>query len=425
MWFYETDNQARAQLPSGLDPKVRTRVAEFNDLDVKKPTVDWSKQIKHLPIADILKDLGEPAGEYERLIPLKPASPEWWKGGLYQEESGWGVPALWFNSWYDVSIGPNLELFNHIRATSSDKEARANQYAIVGPRAHCEFDQMAPNEPVGERPMGDSRLDEKAEVFAWFDRWLKGDRKAFPDTTPHVRYFSMGANAWRSSEQWPPKGAQTVRFYLSSAGKANSLFGDGVLSRTAPGADAADSFVYDPANPVDTFGGNDCCNGGLSAAGALDQRKIEARQDVLVYTSEPLDKDLDVSGFVDSVLQVSSDARDTDFAVKLVDVAPDGTAWIIADTIFRARYRDGYDREVFMKPGEVYTLRPTPMTTSNRFGRGHRIRVEVTSSNFPKFYRNLNTGGDNVTETRTVAARNSVHHSAEKPSYIELQVVEK
>jgi putative CocE/NonD family hydrolase len=425
VWLYDTDNPARAQLPSGLDPKVRARVAGFNDLDVKKPEVDWSRQIKHLPVADILKDLGEPRGVYDDLIRLKPASPEWRKGGLYHEESGWGVPALWFNSWYDVSIGPNLELFNHIRSTSSDREARANQFTIVGPRAHCEFDEMAPNSSVGERPMGDSKLDSKAEVFAWFDRWLKGDRKAFPDSTPSVRYFAMGANVWRNSTQWPPRDAKSVRFYLSSSGKANSIFGDGVLSRTPPVSDTSDNFIYDPANPVETFGGNDCCNGGLSAAGALDQRRVEARQDVLVYTSEPLEDDLEVTGFVDAVLQVSSDAKDTDFAVKLVDVAPDGTAWIIGDTILRARYRDGYEREVFMKPGEIYTLRPTPITTSNVFAKGHRVRVEVTSSNFPKFYRNLNTGGDSVTETKVVVAKNTVHHSLNRPSYVELSVITK
>lgn len=214
-----------------------------------------------------------------------------------------------------------------------------------------------------------------------------------------------------------------MRLYLSSDGRANSLFGNGRLSAGAPQGEGADSFTYDPMNPVQTFGGNDCCNGGLSAAGALDQRSIEARQDVLVYTSEPMTGDLEVSGFVDAVLQVSSDAKDTDFAVKLVDVAPDGKAWILGDTILRARYRDGFDREVWMAPGKVYTLKPSPIATSNVFQKGHRIRVEITSSNFPKFYRNLNTGGDNVTETRSIVANNGVHSSAVQPSYIELPVI--
>lgn len=423
VWLYETENKARAQLPSGLDPKIRTRVAEFNDLDTKKPEVDWSKQIKHLPVADILQNLGEPSGVFEDLIKLKPASPEWWKGGLYQQTSKWGVPALWFNSWYDVSTGPNMELFNHIRATSTDAEARDNQYAVVAPRAHCEFDKLGPDNVVGERNLGDTSLDVDREIFSWFDRWLKGDKAAFAADTPHVRYYAMGENKWKGSAQWPPKEAEAMRLYLTSDGRANSLFGNGRLSDQLPQGDGQDHFTYDPMNPVQTFGGNDCCNGGLSAAGALDQRSIEARGDVLVYTSEPMTDDLEVSGFIDAVLQVSSDAKDTDFAVKIVDVAPDGTAWILGDTIFRARYREGFDREVWMAPGKVYSLKPSPIATSNVFQKGHRIRVEVTSSNFPKFFRNLNTGGDNITETKSVVANNGVHYSAGKPSYIELPVI--
>ncbi|WP_261793111.1 CocE/NonD family hydrolase, partial [Pseudoxanthomonas taiwanensis] len=164
-------------------------------------------------------------------------------------------------------------------------------------------------------------------------------------------------------------------------------------------------------------------NGGLVTPGAFDQRQVEARHDVLVYTSEPLEQPLEVTGFVDAVLKVSSSAPDTDFAVKLVDVAPDGTAWIVGDTMLRARYRDGYESPRLMQPGQVYELRPTPIATSIQFGKGHRIRVEVTSSNFPKFARNLNTGGANETESEPVVAENAVHHSADAASYIELPVV--
>lgn len=423
VWIYETDNPLRAQLPSGLPAETRARIADYNDLDAAKPPVDWPQQIRHLPVAETLSDLGEPKGTFERLTKRTPASPEWSQGGLYQETTGWGVPALWFNSWYDVSIGPNMELFNHIRTTSPDAEARDNQYAVIGPNAHCEFDKLSSDTVVGERSMGDARFDVTAEVFGWFDRWLKGEKAAYKADTPHVRYYAMGENRWKASAKWPPADAKPLRLYLDSAGKANSLYGDGVLLEQAPAGDSRDSFVYDPLNPVDTLGGGDCCNGGLIKAGASDQRKLEARQDVLVYSTPPLPAKMEVSGFVNAVLNVSSSAKDTDFAVKLVDVAPDGTAYIIGDTILRARYREGYDRPVFMQPGGIYTLRPTPITTSIVFGKGHRIRIEVTSSNFPKFYRNLNTGGDNVTETTAIVATNTVHHSRDHPSYIELPVV--
>lgn len=424
VWLYAVDNPLRAQLPEGLDPKMRARISFYNDLDAQKPEVDWTKQIKHLPVDQMLTDLGEPPGTFEKLIARTPADPAWRTGGLYHDDMGWGVPALWFNSWYDVSIGPNLELFNHARSVNSDKEASANQYVVIAPNPHCQYDKLGPDMTVGERSMGDTTFDVDGTLIAWFDKWLKGQAKAFPASTPHVRYFVMGENIWKSDEQWPPRGSAPLRMYLRSGGSANSLYGDGRLDLAAPAAqEKPDRYRYDPLNPVQTVGGGDCCNGGLVKPGAFDQRTVEARADVLVYTSEPLEKPLEVSGFVDSVLKVSSSAKDTDFAVKLVDVLPDGTAYIIGDTIFRARYRDGFDKPDLMEPGKVYTIKPTPMATSIRFDQGHRIRVEVTSSNFPKFVRNLNTGGRNESETTLVVADNAVHHSAENASYIELPVV--
>jgi hypothetical protein len=424
VWLYGVDNPLRAQLPAIADEKMRARIEAYNDLDPGKPKVDWNKQIKHLPVDQLLSSLGEPAGTFEELIKRSPADPAWNKGGLYHEGMGWGVPALWFNSWYDVSIGPNLELFNHARAAGTDKEASANQYAVVAPIPHCQFARLGPNTTVGERSMGDTSFDVDGAVYGWFDRWLKGDTKAFPSTTPRVRYFEMGANKWQSAGTWPPQDAKPMRLYLRSAGRANSLYGDGRLSSEAPGAnEAADRYRYDPMNPVQTVGGGDCCNGGIVIPGAFDQRGVEARNDVLVYTSDPLPKPVSVAGFVDAVLKVSSNAKDTDFAVKLVDVAPDGTAWIIGDTIFRARYRNGFDKPEMLKAGEVVTIRPTPIATAIEFGAGHRIRVEVTSSNFPKFVRNLNTGGQNESEKTGVVADNALHHDSANQSYIELPVV--
>lgn len=425
VWLYGVDNPQRAQIPSGLDAETRARLTQYNDLHARKPEVNWPRQIRHLPVADILSDLGEPPATFEELIARTPADPAWREGGLYHDDMGWGVPALWFNSWYDVSIGPNMELFNHARSTTDDREAAENQYVVVGPNNHCQFAALGPNFRSGDRALGDASLDADGLVHAWFDRWLKGDEDRFPESTPHVQYFNMGENRWRSDEQWPPASARTVRMYLRSDGAANSLYGDGRLSVEAPPpGEAPDRYRYDPMNPVQTIGGGDCCNGGLVTAGAFDQRPIQARNDVLVYTSEPLTEPMQVSGFVDAVLRVSSSAPDTDFAVKLVDVAPDGTAYILGDTIIRARYRDSFDQPRPLTPGEVATVQPTPITISNTFQPGHRIRVEVTSSNFPKFVRNLNTGGPNETETQGVIADNAVHHAGDDASYIELPVVD-
>lgn len=425
IWLYGVDNPLRAQIPGDMDPETRARVVRYNDLHAKKPEVDWKTQIKHLPVSELLTDLGEPPATFEEFITRTPADPAWREGGLYHDDMGWGVPALWFNSWYDVSIGPNMELFNHARSTTEDREAAEHQYVVIGPNNHCAFSRLGPNFQSGDRDLGDASFDSEGLVYDWFDRWLKGDRRAFPDSTPHVQYFNMGENRWRTAAQWPPRGVKTMRLYLRSGGAANSLNGDGRLSVEAPPAgEASDRYRYDPMNPVQTIGGGDCCNGGLVTAGAFDQRQIETRNDVLVYTSEPLTEPMQVTGFVDAVLKVSSSAPDTDFAVKLVDVAPDGTAYILGDTIFRARYRDGYDRPRPLTPGEVATIQPTPITISNTFQPGHRIRVEVTSSNFPKFVRNLNTGGPNEIETQGVPADNVVHHAGEAASYIELPVLE-
>jgi putative CocE/NonD family hydrolase len=423
VWLYGVDTPIRPQLPANLDEATRARVSQYNDLSATKPKVDWPTQIQHLPLETMLSDLGEPPATFEQFIVREPGNPAWRTGGLYHDDMGWGVPALWFNSWYDVSIGPNLELFNHARASRDDREASANQYAVVAPVTHCGYANLGPDTVVGKRPMGDTSFDVNGTVFDWFARWLKGERGAFPDSTPHVRYFAMGENRWKSATQWPPLAAKPMRLYLRSGGRANTLWGDGRLDIAAPGREPADRFRYDPLNPAPTVGGGDCCNGGLVIPGAFDQRGVESRQDVLVYTSDPLDKPIEVSGFVDAVLKVSSSAKDTDFAVKLVDVAPDGTAWIIGDTILRARYRDGFDAPKLMTPGTVYTLKPSPIATAITFGKGHRIRVEVTSSNFPKFARNLNTGGVIAKETTPIVADNGVHHDAEQVSYIELPVI--
>ncbi|MCA1855671.1 CocE/NonD family hydrolase [Massilia oculi] len=425
VWLYGVDNPLRARLPAGIqDERLRARVEAYNDLHASKPAVDWNKQIRHLPVDRMLSSLGEPPATFEQFIGRTPADPGWRQGGLYHEGMGWGVPALWFNSWYDVSIGPNLELFNHARAAGTDKEASANQYAVVAPIPHCAYSRMGPDTTVGARAMGDTSFDVDGAVYGWFDRWLKGDAKAFPASTPHVRYYEMGANRWHGASTWPPQNARPMRLYLRSGGRANSLHGDGRLSMEAPAAgEAPDRYRYDPMNPVQTIGGGDCCNGGIVVPGAFDQRPVEVRSDVLVYTSDPLPQAVSVAGFVDAVLKVSSNAKDTDFAVKLVDVAPDGTAWIIGDTIFRARYRNGFERPEPLKAGEVATIRPSPIATAIQFGAGHRIRVEVTSSNFPKFVRNLNTGGPNESEKEGVVADNALHHDAANPSYIELPVL--
>ena len=241
---------------------------------------------------------------------------------------------------------------------------------------------------------------------------------------PKVTYYTMGRNKWQTSDTWPPAGAQPMTFHLSSGGRANSLNGDGQLTAAAPDADTPDVFTYDPMNPVHVVWRQRVLHGQRDQAGSFDQRKMESRHDILVYTSEPFKEGIEVSGPITPTLYVSSDAKDTDFTVKVLDVYPDGRAYNLDESIQRMRYRDGYEKpKVWMEKDKVYKVTFQPLTTSNYFAAGHRLRIEVSSSNFPRFDRNLNTGGNNFDEAKGVIARNVVHHSKQYPSSMTMTVV--
>jgi len=388
------------------------------------PRQDWSKALYHLPVEDIMKNVDGPKGIYQKMIRRKPNDPDWYKGGLYHDNMPFGVPSMWFVSWYDVSSGPNLALFNHVRKNAKDPEVAENQFVIIAPTTHCGFQRATKETIVGERNLGDARLDYDGLIYGWFDYWLKGDDNGILQKTPRVQYYTMGLNKWQSSDTWPPEGAEMVTYYLRSSGKANSVFGDGrLLTKPSGNEDNPDAFTYDPAFPVTSYGGNVCCTGNAIRGGSFDQRQMEARHDILVYSTDPLETGTEVSGTIEITLYVSSDVKDTDFTVKLLDVYADGRAYNLDETIQRARYREGYDKEVFMETGKVYKIEVSPMSTSNYFAPGHRIRIEVSSSNFPRFTRNLNTGGNNYDEKEGVVAHNKIHHSAAYASHIRLPIV--
>lgn len=422
-WLYGVQTGVRPMFPPNLTQEQLAQVSRYFDLAPEMPRVDWSEGLRHLPPVEILENAQGNAGPFEAMIKRKPNDPEWYEGGLYHDDMPFDKPALWFMSWYDVSTGPNLALFNHMLENAESPEARARQYAVIAPTLHCAYTRATENTVVGERSVGDARWDYDALVYGWFDHFLKGEENGLLDTLPRVRYYTMGSNEWKSSDSWPPRAAQPVTYYLDSGGNANTGKGDGRLTITPPERDAPDRFTYDPMDPTPSHGGNVCCTGNAVQGGALDQREMELRDDILVYTSEPFPDGVEVTGTIDITLFVSSDVRDTDFTVKLIDVYPDGTAYNLDETIQRARYREGYDREVFMEPGETYEIKLSPLSTSNWFAPGHRIRIEVASANFPRFMRNMNTGGNTWDETRGVVAHNVIHHSRDFPSRIVLPVV--
>jgi putative CocE/NonD family hydrolase len=337
-----------------------------------------------------------------------------------------GVPSLWIASWFDVSTAPNIALFNHVSKNAKDPEVRENQYIIIAPTLHCGYKRATENTIVGELNVGDARLNYDSITYEWHNYWLKGNDNGFLDNFPKVHYYTMGANKWQSSSTFPPTGAEMQTWYLDSEGRANSLFGDGALRmKKAKAGSPPDRFTYDPFNPVPSYGGNVCCTGNAVKGGSFDQSQMETRNDILVYSTEPLKEGVEVTGFIETTLYVGSDAKDTDFTIKLIDVHPDGKAYNLDETIFRARYREGYDKEVFMEEGKVYKIEMSPMSTSNYFAKGHQIRIEVSSSNFPRFDRNLNTGGNIYDESEGVQAKNIIYHTERYPSQIRLPIVKK
>ena len=433
-WINGEQNQVRPMFPPNTSQEDLIRASKSFDLAQQPPPVDWSQALRHLPEMDILKAVDGPKGIFADEMPVDtrgsmikraPNDPAWFRGGLWHDNMNINVPGFWFMSWYDVSVGPNLAAYNFVRNHAKGEIAN-QQYAVIAPTLHCGYKRATENTVVGERSMGDARLNYDELTWGWFDRFLKGWKNDLLEQMPRVRYFTMGINKWQASDTWPPKGAQPVIVFLSSNGKANSLNGDGGLLGAAPTADAPDKFDYDPMNPVPSYGGNVCCTGNAVQGGSWDQRKMEERRDILVYSTEPLKEGIELSGPIEVTLYVSSDVKDTDFTVKLIDVYPDGRAYNLDETIQRLRYRSGYDKPLaWMKPGEVYKFSFSPMNTSNFFEAGHRIRIEVSSSNFPRFDRNLNTGGNNYDEATGVVAHNIVHHSKQYPSSVTISMVKK
>jgi hypothetical protein len=330
------------------------------------------------------------------------------------------VPALTIAAWYDLFQDGSLRNFTGLKVRAGNEVARNGQKLIIAIGGHSGWDRT-----VGIVDFGaDSAFDENGTTLEYYDYLLQGKQNRFATGKP-VRIFVMGKNEWREEATWPLERAHETRYYLHSAGKANSAAGDGSLSASAPHSEGADSYVYDPANPVPTVGGPLCCDGEHLAPGPRDQQPVESRPDVLVYSTPALDEDLEVTGPVTLDLYAKSSAVDTDFTAKLVDIGPDGFARNLTEGILRARYRETTSAAKPLLPGTVYRYKIEMWSTSNVFLKGHKIRVEVSSSNFPRFDRNLNTGKDAATDATILKATNTILHDGGHPSAVVLPVVAK
>jgi len=349
-----------------------------------------------------------------------PTYDSYWKPWSIEENySQIQVPALTIAAWYDIFLGGSLRNYLGMKAEAGNEAARKGQHLVVAIGGHSGWGRT-----IGEVDFGpDAPFDENEVILDWYDYLFLGKQNEFANGKP-VKIFVMGENKWRDEDSWPLERAKPTKYYLRSAGQANSSVGDGELSIAAPDKERIDQFVYDPANPVPTVGGPLCCDAAHLAPGPRDQKEVEARPDVLIYSTPPLESDTEVTGPVTLDLYASSSAVNTDFTAKLVDVWPNGLAQNVTEGILRASYRESTTAEPKpIVPGKVYEYKIDLWATSNVFLKGHRIRLEVSSSNFPRFDRNLNTGKPASSSSTFVKATNTVFHDSAHPSALVLPVV--
>jgi hypothetical protein len=348
-----------------------------------------------------------------------PSYDDYWKRWSIEEHyADINVPALTVAAWYDIFQGGSLRNYAGTRAHGGDG-ARAGQRLLVVIGGHA-----GDGRKIGDVDFGPAaaQFEEDAVTLSWYEYLFQGIQNNFAKEKP-VKIFVMGRNEWREEDDWPLARAQSSKYFLHSDGNANSLRGAGSLSAAAPRSESPDHYIYDPANPVPTIGGPLCCDSGHLPPGPRDQRPAEARDDVLIYSAPAFAQDTEVTGPVSLELFAKSTAVDTDFTAKLVDVAPHGFAQNLTEGIIRARYRDAQEKPTLMNPGQVYKFNIDLWSTSNVFLKGHVLRLEVSSSNFPRFDRNLNTGEAPGAAEHYAPATNTIYHDAEHPSVLVLPVV--
>jgi len=345
---------------------------------------------------------------------------DYWKQWSIEEHfSNIAVPMLQVGGWYDIFNGGTLRNYMGAKAHGASEAARTKQHLLIEIGGHAGFGRRIGDVDFGPHATENAYTD---VILDWYDFLFKDLRNQFATDKP-VKLFVMGANEYRQQDDWPPPQAQPTKYFLHSGGRANSLRGDGSLAASAPKSEPSDTYVYNPANPVPTVGGPLCCDAKHMEPGPRDQRSVENRDDVLVYSTAPLARDLEVTGPVIADLFVKSSAVNTDFTAKLVDVAPDGFAQNLTEGILRMRYRASPEHATLINPGQIYEISIDLWATSNVFLRGHSLRLEISSSNFPRFDRNLNTGEEIKFARTFVAATNTILHDAQHPSALVLPVM--
>ena len=374
---------------------------------------------RHLPLREWGERLKDGAPYFADFLQHATDGPYWHATDLRRQLHSVNVPMLHVGSWYDAFQYDTLTLYTGLRERAMTPEARHGQKLLMGPWAHLLPYAVPTSKGTGEIDFGPEALIElHAAQLRWFDHFLKGMNTGVLDEAP-IRLFVMGNNRWRDEYEWPLARTRYTNLYLHSGGKANSLRGNGQLSLTTPSEEPPDRYLYDPEDPVPTRGGTTL---GL-AMGVFDQTKIEEREDVLVYTGDVLTADMEVTGPVSLKLFAASSAPDTDFTAKLVDLRPDGYAQNIAEGVTRARFRESLSSPTLITPEKVYEYTVDLWATSQVFKAGHRLRLEVSSSNFPRYDRNPNTGHDFGVDAELRTARQTIFHDSRYPSHLILPLI--
>ena len=377
--------------------------------------IDWDTAVRHLPLINADDNIGTDIPMYNDWIRHPLPGPYWEKVNVDSRVAEIKAPALIIEGWYDYYLDLAVGDFNRMITKGGSREAR-NSMLLIGPWTHTSKSKF---EAADFGPEA-SFMKQIKTILQWFEYWLREKKNSIYDKGP-VRVFVMGANTWKNLEAWPPRNSRPVRYYLHSRGRAAGVSGDGLLNRVLPGKERHDEYIYDPVNPVPSVGGTSIY--GSAEAGPADQNIVESREDVLVYTTDPLSEDMTVMGTVKLVFYASSSARDTDFVARICDVGLDGKSLNIKDAVIRARYRESLSRASYLDAGRVYRFEISIGTVCNMFKKGHRLRLHLTSSSFPEYGRNLNTGATVGLTSKTVKARQRIYHDRAHPSFMTLPCV--
>ncbi len=402
LWHAPYGVRLRPKLPAEAEGDELARTfrrysVSVPDFRVPEYASALDKATLEAPSGHVLRRMGSPLSGFETYMAEGPAGPSWQTVDLIDASFTGATPSININGWMDIGAFETVKLFEF-------QQHHPDQYLIMAPTSHCKMLVTAPDAKLGDRPVGDSRFPYDEIMISWFDRFLAGKPDAWKPM-PKVQVFLLGAATWLTGESWPLPETESRTLYLTSGGSANTLWGDGTL-KPAAGPAGTDEFIADPHNPVPSLGGDLAMNSPV----CLDQRAVECRADVLVYSTPALTEPITIAGDVSAVLYVSADVEDADIFVKLLDVYPDGTAYNLADSALRLRYRGGLDKPEKLVPGEIVRVEVTGITTASYFAAGHQVRIEVAGSNFPLYDRNWHAGERNDLASDGPVAHITVHH---------------